>query len=230
MVKQFPSGVLTGKHIQDLFAHAKANNFAIPGVNVLGSHTINAVLETAAICKAPVIIQCTHAGSLFFIGKSIDNTNEAAAINGAIAAAHYVHYAAKVYKVPVILHSDHCSKSKLPWVDGMLAASESHFAATGMPLFSSHMIDLSDRPIEENIELCKKYLKRMKPLGITLEIELGVTGGVEDDMDNTNVEQSKLYTQPKEVAYAYEELMSISNQFTIAASFGNVHGVYNQAT
>ncbi len=222
----FNPGVLTGTAVQALFQYAKEKKFALPAVNVLGTNSINSVLETAALCKSPVMIQFSNGGSQFFLGKSIKNTNEQCAIHGAIAGAHYVHYAAKQYGVPVVLHTDHCAHKLLPWVDGLLTASEEHFAKTGAPLYSSHMLDLSEEPIEENIEICKKYLTRMKPMGMTLEIELGVTGGEEDGVDNSDVDQSKLYTQPSEVAYAFKELSTISNQFTVAAAFGNVHGVY----
>ncbi|HMP93302.1 MAG TPA: class II fructose-bisphosphate aldolase [Phnomibacter sp.] len=223
---QFRPGVLWGTEVQGLFAFAKQKGFAMPAVNVTGTNTINAALETAREVNAPIIIQFSHSGSQFFIGKGIKNTNEAASIAGAVAGAQYVHNAAKAYGVPVILHTDHCAKKIIAWVEGLLDAGEEHFAKTGQPLFSSHMLDLSEEPIEENIEICKRFLARMAPMGMTLEIELGVTGGEEDGVDNTHVEKSRLYTQPSEVAYAYEELLKISPNFTVAASFGNVHGVY----
>ena len=219
-------GVATGKEVQAIFNHAKANNYALPAVNVIGSDTINGVLETARDLNAPVIIQFSNGGAQFNAGKGLNNDGQKAAIAGAVAGAKHVHTLAEAYGVPVILHTDHCAKKLLPWIDGLLDASEKHFAETGKSLFSSHMIDLSEEPIEENIEICKTYLERMSKMGMTLEIELGITGGEEDGVDNTDVDDSKLYTQPEEVAYAYEELSKVSDQFTIAAAFGNVHGVY----
>lgn len=219
-------GVATGQEVQAIFKLAKEKGFALPAVNVIGSNTINGVLETAAALNAPVIIQFSNGGAQFNAGKGLSNENQRAAIAGAIAGAKHVHQLAEAYGVPVILHTDHCAKKLLPWIDGLLDASEQHFKETGKPLYSSHMIDLSEEPIEENIAICKEYLKRMSKMGMTLEIELGVTGGEEDGVDNTDVDDSKLYTQPDEVAYAYEELIKVSPQFTIAAAFGNVHGVY----
>ena len=219
-------GVATGKEVQAIFKLAKEKGFALPAVNVIGSNTINGVLETAAALNAPVIIQFSNGGAQFNAGKGLNNDNQRAAIAGSIAGAKHVHQLAEAYGVPVILHTDHCAKKLLPWIDGLLEASEQHFAETGKPLYSSHMIDLSEEPLEENIAICKKYLERMSKMGMTLEIELGVTGGEEDGVDNTDVDDSKLYTQPEEVAYAYEELIKVSPQFTIAAAFGNVHGVY----
>lgn len=219
-------GVATGKEVQAIFNHAKANNYALPAVNVIGSDTINGVLETAKSLNAPVIIQFSNGGAQFNAGKGLSNEGQKAAIAGAVAGAKHVHSLAEAYGVPVILHTDHCAKKLLPWIDGLLDASEKHFAETGKSLFSSHMIDLSEEPIEENIATCKSYLERMSKMGMTLEIELGITGGEEDGVDNTDVDDSKLYTQPEEVAYAYEELSKVSSQFTIAAAFGNVHGVY----
>ncbi len=224
--KKFNPGVLWGQDAKDLFAYCKQNNFALPGVNVTGTNTVNAVLETAREVNSAVLIQFSHSGSQFFIGKGVKNTNEASSIAGAIAGAHYVHQAAKVYGIPVILHTDHCAKKILPWVEGLLAAGEEFFAKTGQPLYTSHMLDLSEEPLHENIEICKPFLERMSKMGLILEIELGVTGGEEDGVDNTHVAKEKLYTEPEEVAYAYEELSKISPNFTIAASFGNVHGVY----
>lgn len=219
-------GVATGKEVQAIFQLAKEKGFALPAVNVIGSNTINGVLETAAALNAPVIIQFSNGGAQFNAGKGLSNENQRAAIAGSIAGAKHVHQLAEAYGVPVILHTDHCAKKLLPWIDGLLEASEQHFAETGKPLYSSHMIDLSEEPLEENIAICKKYLDRMSKMGMTLEIELGVTGGEEDGVDNTDVDDSKLYTQPEEVAYAYQELIKVSPQFTIAAAFGNVHGVY----
>ncbi|CAM4334817.1 class II fructose-bisphosphate aldolase [Flavobacterium terrigena] len=219
-------GVATGDQVQEIFRYAKEKGFALPAVNVTGNSTVNGVLETAAKLNSPVIIQFSNGGGQFNAGKGLSNANEKAAILGSIAGAIHVHTLAEAYGATVILHTDHCAKKILPWIDGLLDASEKHFAATGKPLYSSHMIDLSEEPIEENIELCKQYLARMSKMGMTLEIELGITGGEEDGVDNTDVDSSKLYTQPEEVSYAYEELMKISPRFTIAASFGNVHGVY----
>ena len=220
------TGVATGDEVQKIFAYAKEKSFALPAVNVSSTSTVNAVMETAAKLEAPVIIQFSHGGSQFYAGKSLSNENEQATILGASSGARHVHRLAKAYGATVILHTDHCHKSKLPWIDGLIAEGEQYFKEHGVPLYSSHMIDLSEEPIEENIELCKQYLKRMSAIGMTLEIELGITGGEEDGVDNTDVDSSKLYTQPDEVAYAYEELSKVSPRFTIAAAFGNVHGVY----
>ena len=219
-------GVATGDAVQEIFRHAKQNGYALPAVNVTSSCTVNGVMEAAAKVNAPVIIQFSNGGSLFFAGKGLSNENERAAIAGGISGAKHVHELAKLYGATVILHTDHCAKNLLPWIDGLLDASEAYYAAHGIPLFSSHMIDLSEEPIHENIEICKDYLARMSKIGMTLEIELGITGGEEDGVDNSDVDSNKLYTQPSEVACAYEELMKVSNKFTIAAAFGNVHGVY----
>ena len=219
-------GVATGDQVQEIFKLAKNKGFALPAVNVISSSSVNGVLETAKELNAHVIIQFSNGGAIFNAGKGLDNTNQAAAIAGSIAGAKHVHIMAEAYGVPVILHTDHCAKKLLPWIDGLITASEEHFKEKSYPLFSSHMIDLSDEPIEENISICKKYLERMSKIGMTLEIELGITGGEEDGVDNSDVDDSKLYTQPEEVAYAYEELIKVSNKFTIAAAFGNVHGVY----
>ncbi len=219
-------GVVTGKKVQEVFKLAKAKKFALPAVNVIGSSTINAVLETAKELNAPVIIQFSNGGAQFNAGKGLSNENEKAAIAGAIAGAKHVHSLAEAYGVPVILHTDHCAKKLLPWIDGLLDAGEQFYKENGVPLFSSHMIDLSEESLEENIEICKTYLERMSKIDMTLEIELGITGGEEDGVDNSDVDVSKLYTQPEEVAYSYEELKKVSDCFTIAASFGNVHGVY----
>jgi len=219
-------GVATGTEVQKIHQYAKENKFALPAVNVIGSSSINTVLETAASLNSPVIIQFSNGGAHFNAGKGLSNENQKAAIAGAVAGAKHIHELAIQYGATVILHTDHCAKKLLPWIDGLLEAGEKHFKETGKPLYSSHMIDLSEEPIEENIEICKGYLERMSKMGMTLEIELGITGGEEDGVDNSDVDSSKLYTQPEEVAYAYEELMKISDQFTIAAAFGNVHGVY----
>ena len=219
-------GVATGKEVQEIFQHAKENNYALPAVNVVGSNTINAVLETAAKLNSPVILQFSNGGAQFNAGKGLSNDKELAAIKGAATGAKHVHDLAEAYGATVILHTDHCAKKLLPWIDGLLDEGEKFFKVHGKPLYSSHMIDLSEEPLKENIEICKRYLERMKKMGMTLEIELGVTGGEEDGVDNTDIDSSKLYTQPEEVAYAYEELSKVSDQFTIAAAFGNVHGVY----
>jgi fructose-bisphosphate aldolase class II len=226
MAHTIKPGVATGDEVQEIFRYAKEKGFALPAVNVTGSSTVNAVMETAAKLNAPVIIQFSNGGAQFNAGKGMSNANEQSAILGGIAGALHIHTLAEAYGATVILHTDHCAKKLLPWIDGLLDASEKHFAETGKPLYSSHMIDLSEEPIEENIELCKQYLARMSKMGMTLEIELGITGGEEDGVDNSDVDSSKLYTQPDEVAYAYEELMKVSPRFTIAAAFGNVHGVY----
>ena len=219
-------GVITGKQVQEVFQLAKDKKFALPAVNVIGSSSINGVLETAASLNAPVIIQFSNGGAQFNAGKGLSNEDQQAAIAGAIAGAKHVHQLAEAYGAVVILHTDHAAKKLLPWIDGLLDASEKHFAETGKSLFSSHMIDLSEEPLEENIAICKEYLKRMSKMDMTLEIELGVTGGEEDGVDNTDIDSSKLYTQPEEVAYAFKELSQVSDQFTVAAAFGNVHGVY----
>lgn len=219
-------GVVTGDDVTKLFNHAKENNFAIPAVNCVGTDSINAVLEAAAAVKSPVIVQFSNGGGIFIAGKALKNENEKAAILGSISGAMHIHNVAEAYGVPVIIHTDHAAKKLLPWIDGLLDASEKYFKEHGKPLFSSHMLDLSEEPLHENIEICEKYLTRMAKMGMTLEIELGCTGGEEDGVDNTNIDNSKLYTQPEDVDYAYEKLSTISPNFTIAASFGNVHGVY----
>ena len=221
-----PAGVVVGDDVQKVFAYAKAHQFALPAANCTGTNTVNAALETARDLDAPMVIQFSNGGAAFYAGKSLDNKEQRAAIAGAVAGAMHVHQLAELYGVRVLVHTDHCAKKLLPWVDGLLDASEAHFKTHGKPLFSSHMLDLSEQPLEENIEICKRYLERMSKLGMTLEIELGVTGGEEDGVDNTGVSSSRLYTQPEEVSYAYEQLMQVSPRFTIAAAFGNVHGVY----
>ena len=224
--KKFRAGVLYGDEVTELLDYANKHNFAMPAVNVIGTNTINAALECARDVNSPIIIQFSNGGAYFNAGKGLSNEDQKAAIAGGVAGALHVQQMAEIYGVPVILHTDHCAKKLLPWIDGLLEASERKFEATGQPLYSSHMIDLSEEPIEENIEISAKYLKRMAKMGMTLEIELGVTGGEEDGVDNTGIDSSKLYTQPEEVAYAYEELKKVSDKFTIAAAFGNVHGVY----
>ena len=225
-MSKFPYGVLTGNQVQEVFSDAKNKQYALPAVNVTNTSTVNSVLEAAVEVNSPVIIQFSAGGCQFFAGKSLDNKNQASAIAGGISGAQHVHHMAKAYGASVILHTDHCARKLLPWIDGLLDEGEKNFASNGIPLYSSHMIDLSDEPITENIETCKLYLERMSKIGMTLEIELGVTGGEEDGVDNTNIDSSKLYTQPEEVAYAYEELIKVSDRFTVAAAFGNVHGVY----
>ncbi len=219
-------GVISGNDVSEVFRIAKENNFAIPAVNVVGSDSINAVMEAAKTVNSPVIIQFSNGGAAFNAGKGLKLEGHNAAVLGAISGAQHIHTLAEAYGVVVILHTDHAAKKLLPWIDGLLDASEKNFKETGKPLFSSHMLDLSEEDIKENIEISKKYLERMSKIGMTLEIELGITGGEEDGVDNSNVDSSKLYTQPEEVAYAYTELKKISPNFTIAASFGNVHGVY----
>ena len=219
-------GVLHGDAVQELFEIAKKHQFALPAVNVIGTNSINAVMETAKSVNSPVIIQLSNGGAQFYAGKSLNNDNLKACILGGVSAAQHVHLLAEHYGVAVILHTDHAAKKLLPWIDGLLDHGEKFFAINGKPLYSSHMLDLSEESIEENIEISKKYLSRMKGMGMTLEIELGVTGGEEDGVDNSDVDSSKLYTQPSEVAYAYKELSTISEKFTVAAAFGNVHGVY----
>ncbi|TDM00016.1 MAG: class II fructose-bisphosphate aldolase [Flavobacteriaceae bacterium] len=226
MSRLFPPGVATGKLVKEIFQHAKDNLYALPAVNVVGSNSINAVLETAAKLNSPVIIQFSNGGGVFNAGKGLSNENEKAAIMGSIAGAKHVHQLAEAYGATVILHTDHCARKLLPWIDGLMDANEEHYKTHGKTLFSTHMIDLSEEPIEENIATCKKYLERMAKVEMNLEIELGVTGGEEDGVDNTDIDSNKLYTQPEEVYYAFSELSKISPNFTIAAAFGNVHGVY----
>ena len=225
-ISHLPAGVVTGDQVQEIFAHAKANQYALPAANVIGTNSVNAVLETARDVNSPVILQFSNGGAVFFAGKGLNNSGEKAAVVGAVSAAQHVHQVAALYGARVILHTDHAAKKLLPWVDGMLDAGEAFYKVHGIPLYSSHMLDLSEEPIAENIEISKRYLERMSKMGMTLEIELGITGGEEDGVDNSGVDSSRLYTQPEEVAYAYEELMKVSDRFTIAAAFGNVHGVY----
>ena len=219
-------GVIFGDDIKKLFDYANKNDFAIPAVNVIGTDSVNAVLETAREVNSPVIIQFSNGGAHFFAGQGLTKEGQTGAIAGAISGALHVHNVSEYYGIPVILHTDHAARKLLPWIDALLEAGEEFYEMNGRPLFSSHMLDLSVEPLKENVETCKKYLERMTKLGMTLEIELGVTGGEEDGVDNTGVHSSKLYSQPEDVAYAYEELLKISPDFTIAASFGNVHGVY----
>jgi len=223
---KFSKGVITGKEVNELLDFAQKKQFALPAVNVTGTNTVNAVMETAAELNSPAIIQFSNGGANFYGGKGLSNTNERTAIAGAVSGAHHIHQMAELYGSTIILHTDHAAKKLLPWIDGMLTAGEEFYKVHGKPLYSSHMIDLSEEPLEENIEICKRYLERMAKIDMTLEIELGVTGGEEDGVDNSDVDASKLYTQPEEVAYAYEELKKVSDNFWVAAAFGNVHGVY----
>jgi len=220
------AGVLFGDDIKKVYDYAKKEGFAIPAVNVVGTDSINGVLEAAANVKSPVIIQFSNGGASYYAGKGLSNENERAAIAGAVSGAIHVHMMAKAYGIPVILHTDHAARKLLPWIDALLEAGENHFKAHGKPLYSSHMLDLSEESLEENIATSKAYFERMNKIGMSIEIELGVTGGEEDGVDNTEIDNALLYTQPEEVAYAYEELSKVSSNFTIAASFGNVHGVY----
>jgi fructose-bisphosphate aldolase, class II len=223
---RFRPGVLFGEEVTALLNHANEHNFALPAVNVIGSSSINAVLETAKAVNSPVIIQFSNGGSSFNAGKGLKGEGFRSDVLGGIAGALHVHALAEAYGVSVILHTDHCAKNLLPWMDGLMKANEEHYEKHKRPLYSSHMLDLSEEPLQENIEISVEYFKRMAAIGITLEIELGVTGGEEDGVDNSDVDSARLYTQPEEVAYAYEHLMKVSNAFTIAAAFGNVHGVY----
>ncbi|KAL3775303.1 hypothetical protein ACHAWO_001297 [Cyclotella atomus] len=233
-LKSFPNlpesvhpGVLSGQAMMDLLNHAKENGYAIPAVNCVSSSSINACLEAARRNDAPIIIQFSSGGAQFYAGKGLDNKNYAAAISGAVSGAFHVRTLSEQYGVPVILHTDHCAKKLLPWVDGLLSASERYYEKHGEPLFSSHMIDLSEEPIEENIDICKSYLERFSKMGMLLEMELGITGGEEDGVNNEDVPLEDLYSKPEEIYMVYDELSKISDQFTIAAAFGNVHGVYS---
>ncbi len=226
MSSKFSPGVVWGQEAADLLQNANENNFALPAVNVVGTNSVNAVLETAAKVNSPVMIQFSNGGAQFFAGKGLDNSDQGATILGGVSGALHVHTMAEAYGVPVILHTDHAAKKLLPWIDGLLDHGEQYFEANKRPLYSSHMLDLSEEPLEENVSISKAYLERMSRLGMILEIELGVTGGEEDGVDNTDVDSSRLYTQPEEVCYACEELLEVSKNFTVAAAFGNVHGVY----
>mgnify|MGYP002662028303 CR=1 FL=1 len=225
MSRRFPAGVATGQMVTDIFEYAKENNFALPAVNVIGSSNANAVMETAAKLNSPVIIQFSNGGAGFYAGKGLKTSD--AAVLGGISGANHVHTMAAAYGVPVILHTDHAAKKLLPWIDGLLEAGAKHFEKTGRPLFTSHMLDLSEEPLEENIEICVEYFKKMNALDMMIEIELGITGGEEDGVDNSDVDNALLYTQPEEVCYAHEELSKVGKLFTVAAAFGNVHGVYS---
>ncbi len=223
---KFKPGVKYGEELRDLYAYAKESEFAMPAVNVINTNTVNAVMETAKKVNSPVIIQFSNGGAQFFAGKGLPNDKQQGSIAGGISGAHHVHQMAEAYGVPVILHTDHAAKKLLPWIDGLLEAGKAFHATHGRPLFSSHMLDLSEEPLHENVEISCSYFKEFKKLDMAIEIELGVTGGEEDGVDNSDIDSSKLYTQPSEVAYAYENLKQIGDLFTIAAAFGNVHGVY----
>jgi fructose-bisphosphate aldolase class II len=220
------AGVATGNEVQEIFNHAKQHGYALPAINVVNTSSVNAVLEAARDNNSPAMVQFSAGGSQFFAGKGLSNDNFQSAIAGGISGAMHTHQLAELYGATIILHTDHCAKKLLPWIDGLLDASEDFYQVHGKSLYSSHMIDLSEESLEENIDICKRYLERMSKMDMTLEIELGITGGEEDGVDNSDVDSSKLYTQPEEVAYAYEELMKVSDKFTVAAAFGNVHGVY----
>ncbi len=226
MSRVFPAGIATGNQVSEIFQYAKEKGFALPACNVIGSSNINAALETAAKLNSPIIIQFSNGGAAYNAGKGLSNDGQKASILGAVAGAKHIHTLAEAYGATVILHTDHCAKKLLPWMDGLLDANEAHFKATGKPLYSSHMLDLSEQSLEENLDVSSKYFERMAKMGMTLEVEIGVTGGEEDGVDNSDVDNSKLYTQPEDVAYTYERLKAISPNFTIAAAFGNVHGVY----
>ena len=225
-MSKFPSGVITGDGVQAIFNDAQENGYALPAVNVVGTNSVNAVLETASVVNSPVMVQFSNGGGSFFAGKSLSNDDQKSAIAGSVSGAMHVHQMAEAYGVPVILHTDHAARKLLPWVDGMLEAGEKFYEAEGKSLYSSHMLDLSEEPIEDNLSTCKEYFRRMDNLGMTIEIELGVTGGEEDGVDNTDIDSARLYTQPEEVNQAYETLIEVSPRFTVAAAFGNVHGVY----
>ncbi len=226
MSRIFPAGVATGQLVTDIFQHAKENKFALPAVNVIGSSNVNAVMETAAKLNSPVIIQFSNGGAIYNAGKGLSNEGQQAAVLGAVAGAKHIHTLAEAYGATVILHTDHCAKKLLPWIDGLMDANEEFYKQNGKSLYSSHMLDLSEESLEENLEISAQYFERMAKLQMTLEVEIGVTGGEEDGVDNSDVDNSKLYTQPEDIAYTYEKLKAISDNFTIAAAFGNVHGVY----
>jgi len=226
-MKKYKPGVLFGEELQALYKDAKENQFALPAVNTIGTNTINATLETAAKVNSPVIIQFSNGGAQFIAGKGMPNDKLQGNISGGVSGALHIHNVAKHYGVPVVLHTDHASKKWLPWISGLIDAGEQFFKEKKQPLFSSHMLDLSEEPLEENIHTCVQFYKRMQPMGMSIEIELGVTGGEEDGVDNSGIENDKLYTQPQHVSYSYKELSKVGDLFTVAAAFGNVHGVYS---
>ncbi|PWW73453.1 fructose bisphosphate aldolase [Tuber magnatum] len=220
------SGVIVSDDVLNLFKYAREHKFAIPAINVTSSSTVVAALEAARDARSPLILQMSQGGAAYFAGKGVSNTDQFASITGAIAGANYIRSVAPAYGIPVVLHTDHCAKKLLPWLDGMLDADEKYFAEHGEPLFSSHMIDLSEEDKEWNIATTKKYLQRAAPMKQWLEMEIGITGGEEDGVDNTGVDNSSLYTQPEDIYEVYEALSPVSPYFSIAAAFGNVHGVY----
>ncbi|KAH8674895.1 fructose-bisphosphate aldolase [Ilyonectria robusta] len=220
------SGVIVGDDVLHLFEYAREKQFAIPAINVTSSSTVVASLEAARDAKSPLILQFSQGGAAYFAGKGVSNTDQAASVAGAVAAAHYIRSIAPTYGVPVVLHTDHCAKKLLPWLDGMLDADEAYFKANGEPLFSSHMIDLSEESVEWNVETTAAYLKRAAPMKQWLEMEIGITGGEEDGVNNEDVDNASLYTQPEDILNIYQTLSAISPYFSIAAGFGNVHGVY----
>lgn len=223
---KFKPGVLYGKELLDFYRYANEKSFALPAVNVIGTNSVNAVLETAREVKSAVIIQFSNSGAAFYAGKGLANDKQQASIAGAISGAMHVHNLAEQYGVPVILHTDHAALKLLPWIEGLVNAGEKYYEQHGRPLFSSHMLDLSEETLEENVETSRRYFERMHQLEMAIEVELGVTGGEEDGVDNTDIDSSKLYTQPEEVGYTYKILKQVGDLFTIAAAFGNVHGVY----
>ncbi|KAI1846591.1 hypothetical protein JX265_009105 [Neoarthrinium moseri] len=220
------SGVIVGDDVLALFEYARKTGFAIPAINVTSSSTVVSSLEAARDAKSPIVLQTSQGGAAFFAGKGVDNKDQFASIQGSVAAAHYIRAIAPAYGIPVVLHTDHCAKKLLPWLDGMLDADEKYFKEHGEPLFSSHMIDLSEEPVDWNVETTAKYLKRAAPMKQWLEMEIGITGGEEDGVNNEDVDNNSLYTQPEDIWNIYKTLSPISPYFSIAAGFGNVHGVY----
>lgn len=220
-----PAGVITGNQVKEVLQYCKERKCALPAVNVIGSHSINAALQAAKLSESPIIIQLSNGGAHFMAGKFLDNSDQTASIAGSVAAAMHVRSMAEYYGVPVILHTDHAAKKLLPWINGLIEENRKYFEKNGEPLFSSHMLDLSEESLEENLDICKETLGKLNELNMMLEIELGVTGGEEDGVDNTDIDNSKLYTQPSEVLAAYDTLKPVGD-FTVAASFGNTHGVY----
>ncbi|KAF2473322.1 uncharacterized protein BDR25DRAFT_302266 [Lindgomyces ingoldianus] len=220
------TGVIVGDDVLKLFNYAQEKGFAIPAINVTSSSTVVAALEAARDKQSPIILQASQGGAAYFAGKGVDNKDQTASIAGAVAAAHYIRSVAPAYGIPVVLHTDHCAKKLLPWLDGMLDADEAYFKEHGEPLFSSHMIDLSEDPVDYNIQTTAKYLKRAAPMKQWLEMEIGITGGEEDGVNNEDVDNNSLYTQPEDIYEIYKTLSPISPYFSIAAGFGNVHGVY----
>jgi len=225
-MNKFRSGVLYGPELNAVYQDAKLNGYALPGVNAVGTSSVNGILETAAKVNSPVIVQLSFGGGQFYAGKSLPNDNLQASAAGCLSAAMHAHHVAEMYGVPAILHTDHCSLKNIHWIDQLIDFQEDFYAKNGKPLFSSHMLDLSEETLEDNVEICERYLARLSKIEVGLEIELGITGGEEDGVDNSDVDVSKLYTHPSEVYFAYERLSKISDNFSIAAAFGNVHGEY----